>query len=572
MGANAIVETSGAIALIQNAEPAMKPLSRLRPGKYTNPRSMFNGSEMEELIQSVKDHGILQSLLVRPIADEPGFFEVVAGNRRRYAVFAVHGADYEVPVLIKAMTDDEAALAALIENVQREGMSETDEAKAAADELGRTNGNRKEAARRIGWSVGKLEKRLALMNCSAAVQAALTRKDIKLGHAELLAALPKTTQDIFLPAVIKHDVPMIDLKRQIEGASSKLETAIFDKADCLTCAHNSTIQASMFAESITEGGCTYTGCFAEKTEAALKAIEAGLKDEYPVIRIIRVGENETVTKLLPTGPKGVGIEQAAACRGCKDFGAAVSGLPQSTGSVFKDICFNPGCNAHKVAANIKAEKRAATEAASSVKAGNAVSVSAKGDKPKADDKPTTSVAPSERMKAYRLKLWRQAMKKEISAVPSVSIQYLIALCLSGYARNINSTTLTEAFDTFTGGKTTSDLKKNLKATQVATVETLVHMNTWLAASAMEDLDESNLKQLAKHHGLDLTKHWTLDAEFLDLMTKSEIDYVATEVGLAKAYGDGFKKLFSEKKGDLIEKLLTVNTFNYSAIIPAVINY
>lgn len=70
----------------------------------------------------------------------------------------------------------------------------------------------------------------------------------------------------------------------------------------------------------------------------------------------------------------------------------------------------------------------------------------------------------------------------------------------------------------------------------------------------------------------LTKHWKLDKEFLELLTKSEIGVIAKSVGLDKAIGDGFAKLANEKKDDLIKKLLGVKDFDYSATIPPVLMY
>lgn len=565
---------------------ATVPLSRLIRGQ--NPRTFFDDKEMEELTESVRSQGILQAILVRPKGDQ---FEIVAGERRYRAAVAAFGPEYEIPAMIKDMTDEEADAAALVENIARANMSPTEEAAAAAKLVGRLSGDRDEASRLLGWSRATLDKRLALMNCSESVRTALNQRIISLGHAELLAALARDTQDKLLPVIIKEKKAISELKATIEQAASKLDAAIFDKKDCAECPHNSSIQTSMFAESVTGGSCTNPHCYRDKTEKTLTSIADGLKEEYPVIRILRVGDNETRVKLEAAGDQGVGEEQAKACQSCADYGAAVSALPQALGKVFKGQCFNTACNTKKVAARIKADQEAAAalKAAQQAKpagpgaqatASTGTSGSGAGaagetaDKAKeTESKKAVSVNESQGVKTYREKTWRTAMAKEISLAPELSIQYLIALCINGNAGKIDSTKLSAIFKKLTGVSVgIANLGEAAKNVAETTPEVRTNMVTLLAATAMEQIDVNYLRQLAKHHQLDLTKHWALNKEFLDLLTKSEIEYLATELGLHAAYGAGFKKLFAEKKQDLIDKLLNVKGFNYSAKIPKVLMY
>lgn len=548
------------------------PLSKIVRG--VNPREYFDPTEMAELTNSVREQGIIQPILVRPLNDG---FQIIAGERRYRAVLAAFGEDSEIPAYIREMTDAEADAAALVENVQRANMSPTEEAAAAAKMVGRLNGDRDEAARLLGWSRATIDKRLALMNCSASVRTALNERTISLGHAELLAALAKETQDKLLPVIVKEKKTVAELKGTIEQAASKLENAIFDKEECVACPHNSSLQGSMFAESITSGSCTNPSCYKTKTEDALTAITVGLKDEYPVIRIIRAGDNSSLVKLTSDGEKGVGEEQAKACRACANFGAAVSALPQAMGNVYKDRCFDPGCNSKKIAARLSSEQAAVTppvDAKTPTKSdAKATTSAAPTGKAEPAEKKAISVSESDRVKAYREKVWRLAMKKEIASSPELSVQYLIAICMNGSSRHINSAAITKAFTKLTGKEAgTADLGKNAKLISESAPDVLSNMTTLLAASAMEQIDVHYLQQLAKHHALDLTKHWKLDKEFLDLLTKSEIEFVANQIGLGQALGADFKKLFSEKKQDLIDKLLAVESFDYSANIPSIINY
>ena len=132
---------------------------------------------------------LFRSILVRP--RDAGRYEIVAGERRWRAARKVFGDEYEIPALVRDLDDGEADEAALIENIQRADMSPTEEAEAAAKILGRCQGDRDEASRRLGWSRTTLDKRLALMNCSERVRRALSERRIQLGNAELLDAVTR---------------------------------------------------------------------------------------------------------------------------------------------------------------------------------------------------------------------------------------------------------------------------------------------------------------------------------------------------------------------------------------------
>lgn len=540
-----------------------------------NPRKYFDQKELDALTESVREHGVAQPILVRPIGD--GLFQIIAGERRYRAALAAFGDEYEMNLLIRECTESEARILANIENTQRADMSATEEAHSAAVIVGEVKGDRDEAARLLSWSRSKLDTRLALMNCSESVQNALNERAIKLGHAELFASLSKENQDKILPALIERNLSVADLKALIEKAAAKLSAAIFDQADCAACPHNSSVQRTMFQESVMDGSCTNNACYKTKTEATLESTKESLKDEYPVIRIVRAGDNFAQVKLRADGPSGVGVEQAEACRGCADFGAAVSALPERMGVVFKDQCFKPSCNQEKVAARIRTEKeardavaKAATEAASSTEAPKGATEAKGKDKPPADVK--TTVSEGDKVKAYREEVWRKAMKKEIGASYDVSVQYLIALAVTGNIRYVNQTGMTKVFELLFGEKKASDLQKVADQAQQLLPDQMDKAMLMLAVSAMEDLPVTELTRLTKHIKLDLTKHWKMDAAFLTLFTKSEIEVIAKSVKLHVALGDGFKKLFTEKKDVLIEKLLAVKGFDYSATIPPVLMY
>uniref|UniRef100_UPI003F4938E9 PRTRC system ParB family protein n=1 Tax=Cupriavidus necator TaxID=106590 RepID=UPI003F4938E9 len=189
-------------------------VGKINPGR--NPRKYFDPAEMAELTDSVRENGVIQPILIRPLGDDT--FELVAGERRLRAAKAAHGDDYPIPVTIREMSEEEAERLALIENVQRADMAPSEEAVAAARIVGQLKGDREEAAKILGWSRSTLDKRLALMNCSTSVLDALNTRTIQLGHAELLATLAKDKQDKLLPVIVGEKKSMAELKKTIEAA------------------------------------------------------------------------------------------------------------------------------------------------------------------------------------------------------------------------------------------------------------------------------------------------------------------------------------------------------------------
>lgn len=539
----------------------------------TNPRTYFDAAEMEELTASVREKGVIQPVIVRTLAD--GGYALVAGGRRFRAAMTAHGEDYEIPVVVKEIDEIEAKQLAIIENIQRADMSPAEEAIAAAEQVGLCKGDRDEVARIFGWSRATLDKRLALMNCSQSVLEALSTRQILLGHAELLAALPKETQDKLLPVIIKEGKPVAEVKKTIEQVSCSLSAAIFDKTDCAGCPHNSSTQGEMFGESIGTGSCTNRTCYNEKTEKQLESVASNLRDDYPAVRIVRAGDNHTRIQLAVEGPKGVGEEQAKACHACQNYGAAVSGLPDSIGKVYKGQCFDTVCNMKMVAKRLQAEK-AASEPKSAPKAAAAGKATAKpgtATTSSATNPSVTVVAESDRIKAYRVALWRKALRREVGGDPVLAQRYLVSIALAGQARCVDDSTLKGIWEKLTGEKVSSgDIPGAAKSVEAADEAKLAHAITGIAVSAIQGLDVHFLTRLCHHHNLDLNRHWKLCKEFLDLITKSEMMVVADELGIRAALGDDFKKVFNKSKAEVIDALLDVKGFDYAGKVPKVLKF
>ncbi len=419
----------------------------------------------------------------------------------------------------------------------------------------------------------------ALMNCSTPVLDALSTRQILLGHAELLAALLKETQDKLLPVIIKESKPVAEVKKTIEQVACSLAAAIFEKADCAGCPHNLTTQGEMFGESIGTGNCTNRTCYNEKT---LDATATSLHDEYPVVRIVRAGDNHTRVQLAIDGPKGIGEEQAKACHACQNFGAAVSSLPDSIGKVYRGQCFDTVCNMKKVAEHLQAAKAAtqpkpaenAQAGKKDIKAsGKAAPISASDAKVTGANSSVTVVSESDKIKAYRVALWRKTLRREVGADPALAQRYLVAIALSDQMRCVDQKMLSGIWEKLTQEQILLGGYEGRGRCNCCRRRT-----DGARRDRRDHRCDPGSRRAAPHASVQAPSprsREALDAlEFLELITKSEMMVVADELGIRAALGDNFKikKVFCKPKSEVIDALLAVESFDYMGKIPKVLNF
>jgi ParB family chromosome partitioning protein len=169
--------------------PRALRLTQLLPGKY-QPRTRMDEGSLYELAESIKSQGVMQPVLVRPLFG--GRYEIIAGERRVRAA-RIAGLD-EIPVLVKPVPDEAAAVMALIENIQRENLNPLEEAqglKRLIDEFSLTH---EQAAQAVGRSRSAASNLLRLLNLSAPVQQMLMAGDLEMGHARALLSLEGAAQ------------------------------------------------------------------------------------------------------------------------------------------------------------------------------------------------------------------------------------------------------------------------------------------------------------------------------------------------------------------------------------------
>ena len=184
------------IAQAQAAEaglPSSLALADLVPGQY-QPRTRMDEGALYELAESIKAQGIMQPILVRPLAGNEGAkrYEIIAGERR-YRAAKLAGLD-SVPVLVRDVPNEAAAAMALIENIQREDLNPLEEAQGLSrlvKEFGLTH---EQAAQAVGRSRSAASNLLRLLNLADPVQTMLMAGDIDMGHARALLTLDRAMQ------------------------------------------------------------------------------------------------------------------------------------------------------------------------------------------------------------------------------------------------------------------------------------------------------------------------------------------------------------------------------------------
>ena len=174
---------------------------QIRPCRY-QPREQIDQKELEELKASIKRHGVIEPIIVRPIAH--GTYELVAGERRWRAIQELGMQD--VPAIIRAVTDQETLEYSLVENLQRAGLNALEEAKAFHRLMTEFGHTQEQVADAVGKERSSVANTLRLLKLPAEIQAALGGDKISAGHAKALLAIesPAKQLELFQHILTKH--------------------------------------------------------------------------------------------------------------------------------------------------------------------------------------------------------------------------------------------------------------------------------------------------------------------------------------------------------------------------------
>lgn len=196
-------------------------ISEIEPNKE-QPRIDFDDEAIAALADSIRQHGLLQPLLVRPL--DNGSYQIVAGERR-WRACRMLGLD-EVPVIIKELSDKETKQVALIENLQRENLNPIEEALGYQDLMENYNMTQESVAKIVGKSRSGIANCLRALKLPEKVQQMLRQGDLTIGHAKALAGVNDEKMCIQLAKKCKDDMLTV---RSLEKLCAKLSEEKVEK-------------------------------------------------------------------------------------------------------------------------------------------------------------------------------------------------------------------------------------------------------------------------------------------------------------------------------------------------------
>jgi ParB family chromosome partitioning protein len=198
--------------------PMTLPTAHLRAGKY-QPRTVFE--DIDVLVESVRQYGLLQPILVRPLSGLPDAYEIVAGERRWRA--AQKAQLHEVPVVVRSLDDLDTLQLALVENLQRADLSPVDEAQGYRRLMADFNQSHEEIAHTMGRSRPHIVNTLRLLDLPESIRDMIRNGEITAGHGRQLLTFPDP--DAMAARVVSEKLSVRDLEKLAAGERLKKATA-----------------------------------------------------------------------------------------------------------------------------------------------------------------------------------------------------------------------------------------------------------------------------------------------------------------------------------------------------------
>jgi len=506
-----------------------------------NPRTILDNEPLDELTASIREKGVLQPVLLRPL--EKGRFELISGSRRLRAAKAAGLAVIPYDVALPA-DENEIAEMKLEENIHRVDLTPIEEGAAFREYLDKTKKDVAFLAKKISKPALYIERRLALVNLPKEHQDAINRGKMTMGHGLALARVKdqKKQKELF-KQIVEDRIGVRETIQRISHHHIDLSDAIFDRKGCQGCPHNGGEQAILF-ETGTElkGICLNPSCFHRKTsehiqEKTRKLQKQGIRVLSPAhlgtlkrketISTWEDDYKEIVTKKLQKEPDNYAVA----------FIPGYDGIPEKT-----IVCTNPLARA-KNKEQITAEDEV-----------------------------------KERQRKAREKL-----KNKVDAYKQ---DFLIKTCAGKMAPAGKAVKVMALY-----GLLLSRIRNSREEMKELIKEAGLKFNTWGAISnllpKLWGLDEGALdRHLAKAAGLlfceigmrellhsagelrvDMEKEFQIDEAFLKLHTKDQLTTLAKEIGLNRHMKEKGKEEWAKgKRQELIDAFLKEG-FSLKGIVP-----
>lgn len=258
-----------------NSEVVYLYLDDIIPNRF-QPREVFDDQALKELAVSIKEHGVIQPIIVRKVENK---YEIIAGERR-YKASTMAGLT-KIPAIVKNLDDKESSKVALIENLQRRDLSPIEEARTYQKILElEDNMTQEELAATMGKTQSSVSNKLRLLELPEEIQDALLKEKISERHARsLLTIEDKNDQIKMMDKVITEKMTVRELDKEIKDMKDSAETS--SDSSIISSEANSSIES---ASTTVEGSETNAGSSLENIELPKPDLESfmspGVSDEH----------------------------------------------------------------------------------------------------------------------------------------------------------------------------------------------------------------------------------------------------------------------------------------------------
>lgn len=241
------------------------PIEDILPNRF-QPRLAFDDASLQDLAASIKQHGIIQPLILRRKNDK---YEIIAGERR-YKAARMAGL-VSVPAIISNLSDAQSAEVAIVENVQRKDLTAIEEAKSYQAILDKGYMTQEELAKKMGLSQSAISNKLRLLTLDESVQNAVLKNQISERHARsLLKVKDKNMQKVLLDKIINERLTVRGLEEEIK----KVEPTLYSQDISINPSASSSVNPVNQPLNTTPNLTTVTGTSQVATEPATSVAQA----------------------------------------------------------------------------------------------------------------------------------------------------------------------------------------------------------------------------------------------------------------------------------------------------------
>jgi ParB family chromosome partitioning protein len=200
-------------------------LDRIDPNPF-QPRQRFLEAELAELAASIKEHGLVQPVVVRPRDDR---YQLVVGERRVRA--AQRAGLLRIPAVVREVPDARMGELALVENIQRENLDPIEEAEAYRDLMARLSLTQAEVAQRVKKDRSTVSNSLRLLNLSESIRAAIREGSLAPGHGRAILAAPEAAREKLARKIVRNGLSVREAEKLAAGRSRKPEKRVETPVD-----------------------------------------------------------------------------------------------------------------------------------------------------------------------------------------------------------------------------------------------------------------------------------------------------------------------------------------------------